>query len=70
MVKNDILAEMDDNEILVETMLGNRIVANTAFDHGYLKSFLAGAMAEMPELKRRVEKRIAHHEFLASDANK
>jgi len=70
MNKNDILAEMDDNEILVDTMLGNRIVANTAFDHGYLKSFVASAMAEMPELKRRVEKRIAHHEFLASDANK
>ena len=70
MNKNDILAEMDDNEVLVETMLGNRIVANTAFDHGYLKSFLASAMAEMPELKRRVERRIAHHEFLASDANK
>ena len=78
MNKNDILAEMDDNEILVETMLGNRIVydtagrivANTAFDHGYLKSFVASAMAEIPELKRRVERRIAHHEFLASDANK
>ena len=70
MNKNDILAEMDDNEVLVETMLGNRIVANTAFDHGYLKSFVASAMAEMPELKRRVERRIAHHEFLASDANK
>ena len=70
MNKNDIFAEMDDNEVLVETMLGNRIVANTAFDHGYLKSFLASAMAEMPELKRRVERRIAHHEFLASDANK
>ena len=70
MNKNDILAEMDDNEILVETMLGNRIVANTAFDHGYLKSFVACAMSEIPDLKRRVEKRIAHHEFLASDANK
>lgn len=70
MNKNDILAEMDDNEILVETMLGSSVGPNIEFVHGYLKSFVASAMAEIPDLKRRVEKRIAHHEFLASDANK
>lgn len=71
MNKKDLLAEMDDNEILVETMLGGRlVVSNTDFQLGYLKGFLANAMAEIPDLKRRVEKRIARHEFLASDANK
>jgi len=71
MNKNDILAEMDDNEILVETMLGGLSVKdNIDFNHGYLKSFVASAMREIPEFKRRVEKRIARHEFLASDANK
>ena len=66
-----IIDDRDDNEVLIEAMLGYPDEQeNNPFNLGYLKSFLAGAMAEMPELKRRVEKRIAHHEFLASDANK
>ena len=71
MVKNEVLQELDDNELLIEAMLAYPDQQeNYPFNVGYLKSFLAGAMAVMPELKRRVEKRIAHHEFLASDANK
>ena len=66
MNKKNILDELDDNEILVETMLGGRIVPTVEFNYGYLKSFMANAMVEIPELKRRVEKRIAHHEFLES----
>tara|TARA_R110000764_G_scaffold5665_1_gene22217 strand:- start:1365 stop:1619 length:255 start_codon:yes stop_codon:yes gene_type:complete len=66
-----IIDDRDDNEVLIEAMLAYPDEQeNNPFNLGYLKSFLAGAMAEMPELKRRVEKRIAHHEFLASDANK
>lgn len=66
-----IIDDRDDNEVLIEAMLGYPDEQeNNPFNLGYLKSFLAGAMAEMPELKRRVERRIAHHEFLASDANK
>tara|TARA_R110000772_G_scaffold1735_2_gene5859 strand:+ start:94 stop:348 length:255 start_codon:yes stop_codon:yes gene_type:complete len=66
-----IIDDRDDNEVLIEAMLGYPDEQeNHPFNLGYLKSFIAGAMAEMPELKRRVERRIAHHEFLASDANK
>ncbi len=66
-----IIDDRDDNEVLIEAMLAYPDEQeNNPFNLGYLKSFLAGAMAEMRELKRRVEKRIAHHEFLASDANK
>ena len=66
-----IIDDRDDNEVLIEAMLAYPDEQeNNPFNLGYSKSFLAGAMAEMPELKRRVEKRIAHHEFLASDANK
>ena len=66
-----IIDDRDDNEVLIEAMLAYPDEQeNNPFNLGYLKSFLAGAMAEMPELKRRVERRIAHHEFLASDANK
>ena len=50
-----------ENEALVQGMLDaistNRDV-NDIFDRGYLISFLAGAMIDIPELKERVEGRI------------
>ena len=58
-----------NNEALVELMLNNgrRDTAFsdnefvTKFDLGYLCSFVASAMDEIPELKERVEKRILQH---------
>jgi hypothetical protein len=50
------------NEALVESMLKQRKYSKedgyNPFDMGYLVSFMAGAMEEIPELRQRVEERI------------
>lgn len=50
------------NEALVESMLKQRNYSKedgyNPFDMGYLVSFMAGAMEEIPELRQRVEERI------------
>ena len=45
---NDIVIE---NEALVKAMLGD---ADIHYKFGYLESFIANAMVEIPELKARV----------------
>ena len=49
---NDVVLE---NEALVQAMLGE---SDVHYKVGYLESFIANAMYEMPELKERVESRI------------
>ena len=49
---NDVVNE---NEALVQAMLGE---SDVHWKVGYLESFIANAMYEMPELKERVESRI------------
>jgi len=49
---NDVVNE---NEALVQAMLGE---SDVHYKVGYLESFIANAMYEMPELKERVESRI------------
>ena len=49
---NDVVNE---NEALVQAMLGE---SDVHWKVGYLESFIANAMYEIPELKERVESRI------------
>ena len=49
---NDVVSE---NEALVKAMLGE---SDVHWKVGYLESFIANAMYEIPELKERVESRI------------
>ena len=49
---NDIAIE---NEALVKAMLGD---SSIHYKFGYLESFVANAMYDIPELKERVESRI------------
>ena len=46
---------VNENEALVQAMLGE---SDVHWKVGYLESFIANAMYEMPELKERVESRI------------
>lgn len=52
---------VNENEALVEAMLGKSDDSRIHTAHwklGYLESFVAGAMYDIPELKERVENRI------------
>lgn len=46
---------VNENDALVQAMIGE---SNIHWRVGYLESFLASAMYDMPELKERVESRI------------
>jgi hypothetical protein len=46
---------VNENDALVQAMIGE---SNIHWKVGYLESFLASAMYDMPELKERVESRI------------
>ena len=46
---------LNENDALVQAMIGE---SNIHWRVGYLESFLASAMYDMPELKERVESRI------------
>ena len=61
---NDIVIE---NEALVKAMLGE---SDIHYKFGYLESFVVNAMCEIPELKERVETRIASHIKLHALSNK
>jgi len=61
---NDAVIE---NEALVKVMLGD---SDIHYKFGYLESFVANAMYEIPELKARVESRIVSHIKLRALAEK
>ena len=46
---------LNENDALVQAMIGE---SDVHWKVGYLESFLASAMYDMPELKERVESRI------------
>ena len=53
---------LNENDALVQAMLGNSRAwlgeSDVHWKVGYLESFIANAMYDMPELKERVENRI------------
>ena len=53
---------VNENDALVQAMLGNSRAwlgeSDVHWKVGYLESFIANAMYDMPELKERVESRI------------
>jgi hypothetical protein len=58
---------LNENDALVQAMIGE---SNVHWKVGYLESFLASAMYDMPELKERVESRILQRIKLGLMSNK
>jgi hypothetical protein len=58
---------VNENDALVQAMIGE---SNIHWKVGYLESFLASAMYDMPELKERVESRILQRIKLQAMSNK